>query len=294
MECEIHNINVIESLENIRYNLTILHLQCYFIVNLDKIDSALSQLFIKTKRIKILMLDNFKKLTGECFLFLNKDTIEEISLIENKNIERNYLAKSLLCFEKLHKLELIKVSCNSFEDVAEYVGLCTNLKELNISAITKSNSNWFVKYSDENLIREIPSKNLEKLTNAYLKQDTIKPSFFSYINSNLHKINLTGCSWITDYELASFSSLTNLKILEICGCENLSGWILVKFPSLKELNCRKCNKLENNHLINFLRCANNLELLDIIGCFQITNSVINIAIEVTKIRRKSFTRNSHF
>ena len=66
--------------------------------------------------------------------------------------------------------------------------------------------------------------------------------------------------------------------------ENITGSGLGNFPNLKELHCQYCEKLEDDHLIRLLRSSDKLELLDVRWCEKITNSVINVAIEVTKNR----------
>ena len=67
----------------------------------------------------------------------------------------------------------------------------------------------------------------------------------------------------------------------------LSGSGLFLASNLKELVCKNCPHVQNESLIKLLRCAKNLELLDIEGCNKITNATINVAIEVLKHRMNS-------
>ena len=46
--------------------------------DIDDIDRRLSQIFENNENLKSIKLKNFGAITGECFLYLNKDTIEEI------------------------------------------------------------------------------------------------------------------------------------------------------------------------------------------------------------------------
>ena len=55
-------------------------------INIENIDSELSQVFNNNKKINTLYLSNFKELTGECFLSLDKNTIEVIVLYGICNI----------------------------------------------------------------------------------------------------------------------------------------------------------------------------------------------------------------
>ena len=58
-------------------------------------------------------------------------------------------------------------------------------------------------------------------------------------------------------------------------------------PNLKTLICNGAKNLKDDHLIKFLRCANNLECIKIERCPKITNSVIEMAIEVTRHRKNN-------
>ena len=56
--------------------------------------------------------------------------------------------------------------------------------------------------------------------------------------------------------------------------------------NLKELYCNRCPNLINDNLIKILKCATNLELLDIYHCKKIADAVINVAVNETKTRVK--------
>ena len=53
--------------------------------------------------------------------------------------------------------------------------------------------------------------------------------------------------------------------------------------NLKKLHCSQCYNLRDKNLINLLKCATDLRILDIYDCKKTANSVINTAIQVTKI-----------
>ena len=63
--------------------------------------------------------------------------------------------------------------------------------------------------------------------------------------------------------------------------------------NLKELYFSGCFQLENISMIILLRCATNLEVLNIKGCPKITKSVINVAIQVTKLRTNNIVLELH-
>ena len=58
----------------------------------------------------------------------------------------------------------------------------------------------------------------------------------------------------------------------------------LNFPNLRELECSDCENLEDENLIILLKCARNLEKLDIRHCKKITDRVILIAIEESRKR----------
>ena len=73
-ECSNADENIINALILSCGNLTVLELMSSFHIQVDKIDSLLTQLFINNQRIKTLKLRGFKNLTGESLLYLEKNT----------------------------------------------------------------------------------------------------------------------------------------------------------------------------------------------------------------------------
>ena len=91
------------------FNLTILELNCRgFYSNVNNIDNELSKVFIKYKEIRSLALA-FATLSGKCFLDLNKNTLQTLSLDGIKNIQRDYLINSLPNFEKLNAFSITNI-----------------------------------------------------------------------------------------------------------------------------------------------------------------------------------------
>ena len=226
---------------------------------------------------------------------LDKDTVEEITLNGTYNVKRNYLIDSLPCLKKLQKLEFIYLNYNSFKNVFECISLCSHLKKINFGLMQCDNDNHN-NLINEYLIQSISSsKKLEKLSvtrdndrsNLTIIGFRIVDKYSNYIITNLIKLkllDLSGCKGIIDDDLISFSHLPKLEVLKVSRLVKITGSVLDNFLNLKILHCVNCSNLMNRNLIRFLRCASNLELLDIRKCSKITNSVINAAIEVTKNR----------
>ena len=91
---------------------------------------------------------------------------------------------------------------------------------------------------------------------------------------------------INDNIIALISELPKLEVLNVSN-GNFTGSGFKRMPTLKELNCSKCNQLEDDGLIRVLESATNLESLDIRGCYEITNATLNVAIEVLKNRKNN-------
>ena len=81
--------------------------------------------------------------------------------------------------------------------------------------------------------------------------------------------------------------MPKLQILKIQNIDEITGSGLGGFYNLRKLNCSFCFSLKDDGLMSLLRCTNNLELLDIQCCFNITNSLIDFAIAVTKNRKNN-------
>ena len=244
-------------------------------------------------------LNNF---SGKCFLSLNTNVIEDIGLQYVGDIEPNYLIKTWPYFEKFRKLRFESYDGNGFTDIAECISLCSKLKELDLNTIPTCTEN--------DLIKSIASaKNLESLS---LNDVAVTDTELKYISLNLlelknlkiydcrnislsslklicmleklEELDLSYCQEVSDHTLELFGGLSKLKVLVIVGIDKITGSGLSVLTKLKELNCIGCKNLENNGVIGLLRSVPNLEKFDISGCIKITNSVVDVAIQVTKVR----------
>ena len=83
------NENIIRALECSSYNLIALELHNEF-DRIKKIDTYLSHIFQNNKKLKSIKLRDFRNLTGECLLSLNKNTIEEIELTPIFKLKKKY------------------------------------------------------------------------------------------------------------------------------------------------------------------------------------------------------------
>ena len=102
---------------------------------------------------------------------------------------------------------------------------------------------------------------------------------------------MSGCIWITDSDLKPTCNLSKLEVLKIDLLLKITGSGLGRLPNLKKLHCLHCKNLQDDHLIRLLRSADKLQYLDITGCNRITNSVLNVDIEVTKSRENNVASN---
>ena len=263
----------------------------------------LSQVFKSNKQLKSVNLSCFEYLSGKCFLNLNPNVIEDIRLQHAKFIQEDYLIRSWPHFKNFYKLGFEHYEGNNFAGVAECICSCSKLIEIGIT-MTK-------KYTENDLIKLFTSvTNLKKLRFRY---EPVSNKILRSISQNILGIRILSLHF--SYAVLSSDSinlickLRKLEELTICGCENFSDSAFeligdlpeLKMLRLEELNestgaglrhllkikkfyCFGCINLEDNGLIDLLRCATSLEILDIYNCKKITNSVIDVAIQVTKVR----------
>ena len=275
--------NVLEALSNSCRNLTELHLKLLYNYRTDDdVDSRLSQIFENNKKLKSLKLDNFDAMTGECFQSLAENVIEEITIIQARNIKRDYLNRSLPKFTKLHTLEFRNPNdIFYFYDVAECISLCSELKKLSIIN--------FQIHEDLKLFAS--SKKIEWLTISLSRDQVVTKRFIDYMSSNVLELKYLDISG--DYynrlkcKFDSICKLQKLEYLNISYHISIAGSEFGNLPNLKELYCVGCENLEDENVISLLKCATNLRMLDIRLCKKISYRVIDTAIEVTRKRRNN-------
>ena len=279
----IRSSSIISDLASSCSNLTVIDLSRNDKFIFENLDLHFSLLFKNNRNLKSFKLYAFD-LTGECFLSLNKNSIEEIFL-EQVDIKGVYLIKCLPQFVKLHTLYLdgYFYENNTSDQVFESIGLCSKLKNLTLSDFDASSYDSLKKAFSL-------SKNIESLKIKSVFQKTFEVGLLSFIGSSLLNLKYLSIDYreMTDKDLESICDLPNLEELSIKELQEITGSVLVKFFKLKKLHCKYCN-LETDNIISFMRYAKNLELLDIRYCEKLGNSVINAAIEITKKRKNNVT-----
>ena len=90
----------------------------------------LSQIFYNNNKISLIKLRSFKHLTGECFIALNKNVIEEILLSDAPNVQKDHSIRSWPYFANFYTLVISNFyNEDSFVVIAETIELCSKLKE---------------------------------------------------------------------------------------------------------------------------------------------------------------------
>ena len=284
------NFQYFNQIISVRLEATHCHLTLLLLTSINdnamnNIDDDLSKVFKKHRNINYLVLSCFGFLTGKCFLSLNDCTIQKIDLHRTYNLQKNYLINSLPNFKNLHQLRFYSV-CNpvqeSSDHVSECISLCSNLIDLYIAC---------EKYPAENLIKSVSTLiNLKRL--AICSINFSEQNFFSLLRYNLIKLtylNLSFCQGISKSSLELISKLPNLEAIYVMRLSEVTGSEFADLPNLRKLNCTACINVEEEYLVKLLKCASNLELLDIRKCPKITNSVIDVAVEVTKQRTNNIS-----
>ncbi|GBB98375.1 hypothetical protein RclHR1_32050001, partial [Rhizophagus clarus] len=207
----------------------------------------------------------------------------------------NYLEE--ICRGKYHKLEKWDdlhssiVSCAKLDNFAEVetnktLNIPRNLFNNFFSKSKLKNQDWFnKKYSGKENIN-IAESNKLKLGGFLKIKDFEKVDIISLKNFELIKLEISGCSKLTQINLLELSKLKNLTVikcsnlttlncsltvltsLDISGCDTLKNIDLSKLPKLLNLSVTECQKLTR------LDCSKTeLTDLKIINCTQI-NKII--------------------
>ena len=272
------NVNVFTVLASNCKNLTDLHLKLDYNSRIEDLDKKLSRIFKNNEKIKSLKLENFHAITGECFLLLNKNIVEVIGLIRISNIQRDFLIKSLPKFTKLRTLDLSIIGHTAYDHLIECINLCQNLKRLTIMD----------KRFNKDFNRICFPKKIEWLNIFLNEEQPIAESFLDYLSRNLLELKYL-CIFgnirnISSYKFDLNCKFQKLEALEISWQSKFTGSGLENFPNLKKFSCFEGENLDDENVINLLKCANNLESLNVRGCKKITNAVVNTALELTRKR----------
>ena len=187
------------------------------------------------------------------------------------------MRNSLPTFERLQNLELTDSSDYCCDHIAKCISLCHSLTKLKIDEVKC--------YYTEDLLNTVQGlKNLKSLSMNCI-EDHFTKNFFDYISYNLLELellDLNDCYEISDSDLTSIKKLPKLKVLMIDSVD-ITGSEIRNLSTLKKLSCSGHSFKEDN-VISLLRCASELEYLDISYNEKMTNTVIDVAIEETKKR----------
>ena len=256
-------------------------------------------------------MSNFKDLTGKCFINLNANVIEKIRLSATGNIQANCLIKSWPQFKKFHKLEFLLYRGINFAGIAECISLCLELEELELYKINNCRENDVIKligsakrlrnfHFDHLIISTKLLKciieNLSELRTLTLRSCTglsLKNIKLICKLENLKELDISNCSGVSDDALKLVGELGKLQVLRIVANFEITDEGLVGLSNLKELYCRGCRNLEDHGVINLLKCTSDLQVLDVRKCSRITNSVVDVAIQVTKLRTNNVLLDLH-
>ena len=275
------NAEIIRVLASVCTNFTTLNLSSSLKSKIENVEEMFSKLFLCNRNLKFLTLHLHEvKLTGQCLLSVNCDSIEAIELkfFDFQVFKLDYLITCLPTFQKLHTFALWHYKTMHMHDIAKCINLCLNVKKLELS-------NLCPRQSPNVLMKSISVlKNLESLS---LISQTLSTDFCKFISSNLLKLNFLDigcCENVSDVDLESLQKLPNLEVLDISGIDNITGSGIRHFFKLKKFRCATCSNLEDDCLISLLQCAINLEYLNMNDTPKVTNAVIDFAIEVIKKR----------
>lgn len=236
--------------------------------------------------------------------------INKLSIKGNNNITDSALTLLLLRLKNLESLEII--DCNNITGDSSFriIGTKSSVKYLKVGSGIKQNfsisdnslkdlfntNSTIIDSSKKSSILYLELLNCIRIT----KIPIVKECHF-----NIEYLDLRGCRNIMSYEFERlFGYLSNLKvlilsntnindqildivfercsdieILDISHCTNISEKVFDKIPdklkSISGLKSSYCMNLRTNSLIRILTGCKCLEMIDLTGCCNINNDLIN-------------------
>ncbi|KAJ8672652.1 hypothetical protein QAD02_003911 [Eretmocerus hayati] len=240
-------------------------------------DNDLSQLFAKNKRLQsVKILQN--SILGKCFLSLPADSMRSITLSECTNVSPCHFETAIRPLKNLETLSLEK--CVSFNDQAvKAISQCSSsLKILHLR-------DYYPMVSQPAMLTLAGLVNLDTLDVA--QNVTVHDEFLKLVGTRcklLTNVDISSCQSVTNAGLASIVSLPKLQHLSVNYLGKITDTVLVDMPNLRTMHCRGCPNLKNEGLCNLIEESHQIELLDLSGCNEVSNELIEAAINATTNR----------
>ncbi|XP_033220084.1 F-box/LRR-repeat protein 2-like [Belonocnema kinseyi] len=243
-----------------------------------------SRFLAELKQLKSLCLYecHFLDWTHICLVELPFETIREIVLMsKNKPFDHNIL---LLMLKKCKNLQTFGIQgCDGpLDQILQVLSShADTLKNLKVQLTDLSN--------DSILLSTIPALiHLEKLDVSRSK--LVTDEFLDLVSKNCKKLkylNLYECRKVTDVGISSVCHLEKLTYFNIGELPKIRKPPLERLTNLVVLDSAWNEDIEEKVFCAFLKRATQLRALNVNECSFVSNELLNIAAETTKIRHSN-------
>ncbi|CAK9806883.1 Putative RNA-binding protein EEED8.10 [Anthophora quadrimaculata] len=244
-------------------------------VTFDICDKDLQQLFKVNPKLRYFKA-YYGIISGMCLFHLPLETMEEIVLEYCTSLKEHFLSQAITKLQNLKSLTIKACDDISGNVINAICTSCTNLKTLELCNIPFAKEKYCM------MLQIAKLTNLEVL-NISMNRGVVSDELLSDLASNclqLTYIDITACCPVTNVGIAAIASLPKLEVLIMNNLHNVMDVNLRDACNLKILECRAC-KFTDRTVTELIECAPQLKLLDLSGCWGITNLTLQKAAAVT-------------
>ncbi|XP_043524916.1 putative RNA-binding protein EEED8.10 [Frieseomelitta varia] len=218
-------------------------------------------------------------ITGRCLLHLPTDTIEEVVLDCCQYLEEICVLEAIIKLKRIKAFTINECDCisgNIFRFLGTY---CKNLETLKICHVPSTS--YFL--TTDTLHITLLS-NLKALTVSENKVITDE-FLFSLVTTcqNLTYLDISTCSGISNYGMAAIATFSELEVLIMNDMPRVTKVHLCDASNLKRIECRR-SKFMDRVIINLIKSAPQLRVLDLSESLSITNRTLEEAAGITVSR----------
>lgn len=103
----------------------------------------------------------------------------------------------------------------------------------------------------------------------------------------------TDCNKVTNVGLQAVVRLPKIEFLSLEYLHNITDSALTYVPNLKKLFCKGCRHMKDDGICTLIKTCNLIEVLDLSFCSQITNTLVECAVNATKNRTNNIVLSLH-
>ncbi|XP_071634234.1 putative RNA-binding protein EEED8.10 [Temnothorax longispinosus] len=267
----------IRALEKRCRNITELHLGSLT----SKCDSELKRLFALNENFRYLAITG-NCISGKCLSGLPAQTTRTIILDRCYSLGDTHLSTALKNLENLKHLAIRKchrIAEGTFQVVGQH---CKSLTTLELNGDFR-----FAQTTDMSHLNHLVDLQVLKITHNPKVSDHFLVDLVQHCQQ-LTNVDITGCYYVTDVGLTAIASLVKLEKLVVNYTRLLTDDGLENVRGLKEFECRRC-LFSDRAMTTLIRSSPELQLLDLFGCRNITDSTLEVAKDVCSGRTNNVT-----